>query len=236
MGIISAIGSIVSSVGSFISGAVSSIGSAIGSFAKNMISVVAKLPIPGISDIARVIEVVGKIANVISAVANVLGLNTEDDPTVLGAKAAQCDKKPENFESTEAYINHLRNNVKLDKEKFEEMTPEEKLGCTAIGTAIYTKGVEEKLGGIDIPVECMGTIAKAQESGITLDPKTIVAVIKALKEAGITNMEDISDCIEGKGDSDRLKTSETIEEALGKDGAERMDQLESAVRQYEEAE
>ena len=234
MGFFGAIGSFLSGAGSFISGAISSIGSALGGFAKSMISVVAKLPIPGISDIARVIEVVGKIANVISAVAKVLGINTEDDPTVLGAKAAQCDEKPENFESTEAYINHLRHNVKLDREKFDKMSSEEKLGCTAIGTAIYTKGVEEKMGGVDIPVECMGTIAKTQEAGITIDPKTIVAVIKALKDAGITNMEDISDCIEGKGESDRLKTSEIIEEALGENGAERMDQLESAIRQYEE--
>ena len=231
MGFGSAIGSFMSSVGSFISGAVSSIGSAIGGFAKSAFSVIAKLPIPGL-DIINIISITAKI---IHAVVEFLGIKSEDDPEVLGAKAEQSDKRLEDFDNdVEAYIQYLKEEVEFDKERFDKMTPEERMGCKAIGMALETKAVEEKIGGIEISPECLATLTKIQSSGINIDAKELVGIVQILKEQGITNMNDVVEFLDGKGSSDRIKTGEALSIALGDGATTKILDLQDAVRKYEE--
>lgn len=232
MGLFSAIGSVISSVGSFISGAISSIGSAIGGFAKSAFSIIAKLPIPGL-DIMNIVSIAAKI---IHAVVDFLGIKSEEDPEILGAKAEQKNEKNlEDFDNdVEAYIKYLKEEVELDKERFDKMTPEEKMGCKAIGMALETKAVEEKIGGIEISPECLATLTKIQSAGINIDAKELVGIVQVLKEQGITNLNDVVEFLDGKGNSDRIKTGEALTTALGDGAITKILDLQDAVRKYEE--
>ena len=62
----------------------------------------------------------------------------------------------------------------------------------------------------------------------------LVDVVQSVKQSGITNMNDIVEYLEGKGNSDRLKTGEVLTEALGENALERILNLKDAVRKYEE--
>ena len=232
MGLFSAIGSVISSVGSFISGAISSIGSAIGGFAKSAFSIIAKLPIPEL-DIIDILSIASKI---IHAVVDFLGIKSEEDPEILGAKAEQKNEKNiEDFDNdVEAYIRYLKEEVELDKERFDKMTPEEKMGCKAIGMALETKAVEEKIGGIEISPECLATLTKIQSAGINIDAKELVGIVQAFKEQGITNLNDVVEFLDGKGSSDRIKTGEALATALGDGAITKILDLQDAVRKYEE--
>ena len=103
---------------------------------------------PALGTIMQVIEV-------IKFIANILGVTKEEDKIdELGAKALESDEKLENFDSTQEYIDHLRNNVKLDKEKFNNMDETQKLACNAVGASIVSKGISEKMElKEDIPVD-----------------------------------------------------------------------------------
>lgn len=225
------ISSAISAVGSFISSAASTIGTAVSGFAKSAFGIIAKLPIPGL----ELINVISIAAKIIHAVVEFLGIKAEEDPEVLGAKAEQSEKSLEDFDNdVEAYIKYLKEEVELDKERFEKMTPEERMGCKAIGMALETKAVEEKIGGIEISPECLATLTKIQSAGINIDAKELVGIVQALKEQGITNMNDVVEFLDGKGSSDRLKTGEAMTTALGDGAATKIMDLQDAVRKYEE--
>ena len=225
------ISSAISAVGSFISSAASTIGTAVSGFAKSAFGIIAKLPIPGL----ELINVISIAAKIIHAVVEFLGIKSEEDPEVLGAKAEQSEKSLEDFDNdVEAYIKYLKEEVELDKERFEKMTPEERMGCKAIGMALETKAVEEKIGGIEISPECLATLTKIQSAGINIDAKELVGIVQALKEQGITSMNDVVEFLDGKGSSDRLKTGEAMTTALGDGAATKIMDLQDAVRKYEE--
>ena len=87
----------------------------------------------------------GIIGNIISVIGNLLGVKKEDENLEeIGAKAMKSDKKPENFDSYNDYIKHLRENIKLDKEEMENASKELKLARTAVGATVVSKGIEEK--------------------------------------------------------------------------------------------
>ncbi|NBI54843.1 hypothetical protein EIZ48_20200 [Photobacterium alginatilyticum] len=94
----------------------------------------------------------------------------------LGEKAMLSDKKPEDFDSINEYINHLRNEVVLDKEKFNSLDEKELLARSAIGASITLKGINEKLDTIVTP-EFMAEVAKQQ-----LTAQEIIGTVKAYKE------------------------------------------------------
>ena len=148
---------IVSGVGSFISGAGSLISSAIGSLV-------------GLASIAgNILNVVspylGIVTNIISVIGNILGVKKDDENLEdIGAKAMKSDKKPENFDSYNDYIKHLRENIKLDKEEMENASKELKLARTAVGATIVSKGIEEKKG-MEISVDTWVAMAKAGLDG-----------------------------------------------------------------------
>lgn len=233
MGLFSALGTAISAVGSFIGGCASNIGAVIGGFAKGVVGVVSK--IPGIGSLITVAEVIGFIAKVIHAIADMLGIKSEDDPEVLGAKAEQAEKTIDDFDGdVEAYIRYLKEEIALDKEKFDQMTPEEKLGCKAVGLSLETKAVEKKLGDVEITPESLATLGKIYlVDGVEIDSKELLAVMKNLKEAGITNMNDVVEYLEGKGDSDRIKTGEALKEAIGERADDRINQIKDVIRSFE---
>lgn len=227
------IGSIIGTVGSFIAGCVSKIGPAIGSFAKNVVGIVSK--IPGIGALVNVSQTIDFIAKVVHAVVDILDIQSEDAPEVLGVKAEQAEKTIEDFDGdAEAYIRYLKEEVELDKAKMEDMTPEEKLGCKAVGLSLETKAVEKKLEGVEITPESLALLGKIHMAGVSdIDADQLLRVIRELKAAGITNMNDVVDYLEGKGDSNRMKTGEALRGAIGEAADEKIDLLKDAVRSFE---
>ena len=148
---------LISGICSFVSGAVSAISSAFGSLG-SLVSVA--------SNFLKVASpYLGIIGNIISVIGNLLGVKKEDENLEeIGAKAMKSDKKPENFDSYNDYIKHLRENIKLDKEEMENASKELKLARTAVGATIVSKGIEEKKG-MEISVDTWVAMAKAGLDG-----------------------------------------------------------------------
>ncbi|MFT5759817.1 MAG: hypothetical protein ACI9LM_004596 [Alteromonadaceae bacterium] len=170
MGFFSSVCSFVSGACSAISGAVSSIGSGVASLATSIASLG--------------VELAGKVGEAIKAVAVSLGiLKPEENLEELGEKAMLSDKKPEDFDSINEYIDHLRDNVPLDKEKFEKLDDKELLARSAIGASITLKGINEKLDTVVSP-EFMAEVAKQD-----LAADQIVGTIKAYKENGLKTVD-----------------------------------------------
>lgn len=148
---------LISGICSFVSGAVSAISSAFGSLG-SLVSVA--------SNFLKVASpYLGIIGNIISIVGNLLGVKEKDESLEeIGAKAMKSDKKPENFDSYNDYIKHLRENIKLDKEGMENASKELKLARTAVGATVVSKGIEEKKE-MEISVDTWVAMAKAGLDG-----------------------------------------------------------------------
>lgn len=190
----SALGSFCSSVCSGISSFCSSIGGAlfsgsggIAAIATSIVGTFAGLSIP------QVLLAVVAVCKVVSAVAELLGMkDKEEEPEELGMKAEIADKKPEDFDSTEAYIEYLRKEVQLDKEKVEDLSDEDKIKYGTIGTALYIKGMEEKYD-IKMSPEFWTTVSRMDLKG-----EEVKAYIDKFKENGMTDMKDMANYIERK--------------------------------------
>lgn len=216
MGLFGAICSGISSIGSAICSGIGSICSSIGGalftgaggIAALATGIIGTILSPGLGEILLAIHVICKV---VSSIAEALGLkNEEESPEELGMKAEEADKKPEDFDTTEAYIEYLRNEVEIDKNKLENLKEEDKIKYGAIGSAIYIKGIEEKYG-MSMPAEFWTTVAD-----LKMDGKEVKAYIDNFKEHDINDMSDMvgyvkRDLEEGK---DRGKISDAMIDAL----------------------
>jgi hypothetical protein len=178
MGFWSGLGSLISSAVSVVASAIGSIGGALASMATNVLKVAA----PWLSTVIQIIQVVGQLVGV---------LNPKDDPEELGAKAMEADKKPEDFDSNAEYIDYLRNDIELDREKFENATDVEKTARQAVGASIVIKGIEEKKG-FEIPVTTWVAMAKL---GLGDKAEEIDKILDTFKDG---KLEDFVDYTEGK--------------------------------------
>jgi hypothetical protein len=178
MGFWGSVGSFVSSAVSAISSVASSIGSALASSAGNFLKVAS----PWLGSVMQVIEVVSTLLGI---------LNSKDNIEELGAKAMEADKKPEDFDSNAEYIDYLRNDIELDREKFENATDVEKTARQAVGASIVIKGIEEKKG-FEIPVTTWVAMAKL---GLGDKAEEIDKILDTFKDG---KLEDFVDYTEGK--------------------------------------
>lgn len=172
---------IFSAVGSFISGVVSTVGSFIASSATRLVT-----RLPEVVLAARV--VIDVIATVISKVAEALGIAPKDEnPEELGAKSMQEGTRPRSdFESTQEYLDYLRKDVKLDEEKYAKMSDEQKIACSALGTTMVAKSIEEK-AGVEVPPEFLETIYKSK-----LRYEQVEKCINYFAYNGITSMGEMT--------------------------------------------
>ena len=109
--------------------------------------------------------VFGAVVGLISLVSTVIGLTKKDEKQEeLGAKASLTDKKPQDFDSYQAYIDHLSNDIKLTPEIKDRLKNDEsfKNECTAMGASLQWYGLNEKMGiNMDIP-----SLVKLVEAGV----------------------------------------------------------------------
>lgn len=183
---------ILAGLGSMVSCVCSTIGNAIGGTIGSLTGKMGEL-LTVVLDPYKVIEIACKI---IKSVAESLGLiEKEENVEELGVKATQPNtKRSDEFESTEEYIKYLREEVELDKKRYEGLSKEEKLACKVAGTAIVVKGVEEK-SGMKLPPEFLVDITK-----INLKHDELGAYIESFKMNGISDMKVMTDYLSGKGE------------------------------------
>ena len=179
-------------------------------------------------------KIVSKAADFMGDVLYALGIES-DRADVMGVKMSQPDTKGiEEFKSAEDYISYLKNEVELDNAKFDKMSPEEKAVYTIGGLAVQTEAVKEKLG-IELSADAIELIGRIADSGkCDINAKDIIAFAESMKKDGITNMDDVCDCLKGTGNSDRLKTGESMLNALETlhpgEGNDIIDDLETVAR------
>ncbi len=170
-----------SSVGSFLSGAcraACSCLSAVGSFAMSALS------LPG-----RILG--AAISGVVSFAERFMQKPREETPEELGEKAMISDKKPENFDSINDYIKHLRNDIQVDNEKMLKLTDQEKTERQAIGASIYVKQIEENFGS-KLPIEFFETIGK-----LNMSSSEMKTYIDSFKKNGLDDMGKMASHLKG---------------------------------------
>ena len=165
-----------------------------------------------------------QLVEAVSLVANVLKPN--DKVEDLGAKAMAADRKPEEFNQINDYINYLRNEVEVDEATLSQ-DPIDKTVRQAIGTSIALKALGNELNtDISLPF-----LSKVSELG--LESKVILEIIKSYAKSGLTP-DDVEAYIDGDLTLDESKkhsnilvdayhnaypsmTSQEIEQAVMKD-------------------
>lgn len=167
---ISSIGSFISSACSVISDCVSKLGSEITEIATG----ITKLGVNLAAKVGEVIKNVGVLLGIIYS---------EDSMAELGEKAMLSEKVPEDFDSIKAYIDHLKHDVYLDKEKFDNLSEPEILARSSIGASITLKGINEKLDTVVSP-SFMAMVAEQNLKG-----EEIVNTIKAYKEKNLNTAD-----------------------------------------------
>lgn len=227
MGLFSSIGSAISSavssvcscVGRICSGIAGTLGgTALGGAISSFITKIGVV-IPGLDVISAIFMVV----DIVCKIAEALGIKDKDrdEPDELAMKAEKDDMEPDDFDSTEAYIRHLQQDIQLtkeEKEKMEKMSPEERAAYRATGTYIYAKACNERLGFdrtglrnpelVGLTVEILADLAKIQN---ILSPSEFVVYNKCLHENGM-GMKEFSDYLHNR--SSDLSTDEKVQSAL----------------------
>lgn len=196
--------SLLAAIGGLITTAISTVGPVI---AKAATTLVTKLPT--IIEVAKV--TIGAISTVVSKVSEVLGIAPADEKVdELGAKAMQEGTRAKmDEESTQEYLDYLRNDVELDTEKFDKMSEKEKIECEALGTSMLSKSIEEKTG-VELPVDFLMTIPRMK-----LDYKQVEKFIDAFSENNIESMGEFTKYISNEmSDKEAEKVGDVVEGAL----------------------
>ena len=128
-----------------------------------------------------------QLVEAMSLAANVLKPN--DKVEELGAKAMVADKKPEDFDQINDYIDYLRNDVDVDEATLSQ-DPIDKTVRQAIGTSIALKALGNELN-TDIS---LSFLSKVSELGI--ESKVILEIIKSYAKSGL-NPADVEAYIDG---------------------------------------
>lgn len=197
MGFLGVAAGVISTICSGIGGAVMR---AVGAFAENLVVV----PVPHIV----IAKLIGVVIGIISAVSEALTEKPhEETPEEIGLKAEVAEKKPEDFDSINEYINYLREEIKIDEERLREMKAEDKVAYAAVGAGLYVKQVEEKYG-MELPPEFWRSTASLKEDG-QIPEEMPENLIVFMKEHGIKSGAVFSDYL-----SNKLKAGSVEQDAM----------------------
>lgn len=197
MSILAAIGGVISTVASVIGPALSTAATFIAT------------KLPAFLQTASI--VVGAITSIVTNVSKMLDIAPEDEqPDELGAKTLQEGTRPiKEGETTQEYLDYLRNEVTLDREKYEKMTTEQKLNCEIIGDTMLAASIEEKTG-VGIPPEFLVAAGKVQ-----MGYQTVNALINAFSNNGIDSLGNYTKYIENDmSEKDAVKVGSAVREAI----------------------
>ena len=161
-------------------------------------------------------ELIKEVTSLISSVAELLGLKDEDDSSEeLGLKSEIADKRLEDFDSREEYINYLKDNVELDE------YDREKLNNESLKEKYSAKGLDIEMGAIN------------EKIGVKLGLEDYVMMAKA----GINKVQDFMTIIDTfKAKEVEPLINEAIERLIPmKEGATVIDTLKEGVNKLENA-
>lgn len=132
-----------------------------------------------------------KVINTIEAISVASNVLTpRDNANELGAKAMIAEKKPEDFDKINDYINYLRNDITLDTESLSQ----DPVDCAirlAVGGTIALKGVNEALDA-DVSIPFLKSV-----STLDLTPNIILSVIKSYQQNSL-NLDDLDNYLHDK--------------------------------------
>ena len=167
------------------------------------IAIAILIPGFGLPEILTLIQIVAEVAKI-------LGVNSgEDSSEELGMKTEVADKKPEDFESTEAYIKYLNDEVKLEDGALENLSEIDKAKYGAMGAALNIKAIEEKYD-VSLSPDFLRDVTIMK-----LSSEEIAQFIDTFKEKDITKMQEMTDYLREKPiEEERGKVSDSMIEAL----------------------
>ena len=202
--------------------------------------VVTKVASSLLTKLPEIVEVALKVSKVISSVvqsvAEIQGLSPHgEDVEELGFKAMQegTRAKMEN-ESMDDYLNYLRNEVSVDKKKFQALSDEDKLKCNVMGTGMLSQSISEK-SGLEISGDFLLDMHKMKMSGEQLSK-----YIDAFSEKGVDSLDELPQYLRGELNDRESAKIEAIIKSIEKtsnpslsDGEVllRMDDMKQAVEE-----
>ena len=227
MGLFSAIGSAIGSVCSAVGSLCSSIGGAL----MGAVSTLAPVLAPILPYVGPVIQILATLF---------AGKPEEEKAEEIGMKAEIANKendvKPEDYDSVGEYLDYLRNDVKLDPDKIENLTPEDKAKYQLTGLGLYVKDIEEK-NNVILSSDFLREALTFDKLGY--GPKDIANLMTSAKEHGIVDFGQYVDFLKGylqPGSEVRRKTYHSIKDMVEKhfeettfDVDEKIDELKDAV-------
>lgn len=181
---------------------VTTIGTAVATAAKTFIALAPKL------------ESLVAVANVITGIAQIVGtLSMDESAEDIGAKAMQegvRHREPE--ESAEDYLNYIRNDVELDKERQAAMDQKDRMAAAAIGSALVLEATVEK-SNVNLTPEY---IVDASKAG--LSPRDTLSIGRNLEKSSANGVDSFGPFLRQELDAaDYLAASAAITEALRAD-------------------
>lgn len=174
---------ILSTVLTAVTKAVSALGPMIAKYAPMVITTIGK-------NLPKVINTI----EAISTISNVLKPNESADE--LGARAIAAEKKPEEFDNINNYIDYLRTGVEIDEASLSTETVDV-LTRQAVGATIAVKGVGENIGA-EVSLPFLNAVSK-----LGLEPSLVISIIKSYSESNL-NADDLEKYL-----SDKLSIEDT---------------------------
>ncbi len=171
--------------------------------------VVARFASALITKLSQIVDVALNVSKAISVVVQLVaenrGLSPQgEDVEELGYKAMQREARLKmEDESMEDYLNYLRNEVSIDKEKLKVLSDEEKLKCNVMGTSMLSQCISEKTG-IEISEDFLLDMHKMKMNGELLSK-----YIDAFSEMGIETLDELTQYLRGElsdKESDKIET------------------------------
>ncbi len=160
--------------------------------------VVTKVASSLLTKLPEIVEVALKVSKVISSVvqsvAEIQGLSPHgEDVEELGFKAMQEGTRAKmEDESMEDYLNYLRNEVSVDKTKFQALSEEDKLKCNVMGTGMLSQSISEK-SGLEISGDFLLDMQKMKMSGEQLSK-----YIETFSEKGVDSLDELTQYLRGE--------------------------------------
>lgn len=177
---------LIASFCSAVCSAVSSVCSSIGGAIMGGVGSLAPVISPWLSIAVAVISVLAEIFT---------EKPKEEKPEELGMKAEIADKKPEDFDSINEYIEYLRQEIKVDDAKLENLSEEERMKYQAVGLGLYVKNIEEKQG-MKLDPAFLKVVPEMINLGYTA--QDIGNLMQSMKKNGVNDMKMYPEFMKGE--------------------------------------
>lgn len=196
-GLGSALGAVCSAVGSFCS----SVGGAIMRGVASLAPVLA----PHINLLCLIVSVLAEIFT---------EKPKEEKPEEIGMKAEKADKKPEDFDSINDYLEYLRKEVQVEPGDLEKLSEEDKMKYQLVGLGLYVKDIEERQE-LKLDPDFLKVVPKLKEQGY--EAADIANLMQSMKKNGVTDMKQYVDFMKGDlqpGSPERQKMQLSVKDMV----------------------